>query len=1222
MADVHADGSPERRQPPVTPDARYRRSHDAAGESSSTGSRHGTASGSSHSGTPDLTRERLLLHQSRLAAEQADGPSRQDTTRRKRRDRPNGSFLLEGGGVKRSHSSRLPKPTAATHARATTNSLSNTPESARSMALRDKAMRVVSDPLGGKLPTPSPEAVNNLSTSSLNHSSPASSQNSHAAGPASVDADSTQIVNMALNLSESRRLVSRRNVSRGAPPKLLPLPDSATTNDLRQQLKQQRRSSRNISPRPGQSMIPRQTTGLSVSSPLHSSFHAGQDDMHRYHFSPSTLARAQKAKDQLELMAQYRRLLDVLPPLKPAHLRAVTSSPPGSPAGGAKVFTWSSTPNPVQLGRKYNPLQYIRNRKVRARERKIIDGERQGFGEVDSVKSWVGKCEQNVALQQPEDDAECMVPFSGAEEAAEQSTFDPLVKAARTRRPRVDWFVEPCDMIADAYWLEQDQNKELIEDRHWRRIFPANYDLSRPMSRENEEPRPGVMPFSPDAGNGFPSLPDAHHNQRSRGPEHTRQHTIDRAREKLHHIKDSNYWHAPDPLHGKPCSKKDSASEFSESENEARNRTIRDTRRRTESKPLQPGDLLQKQMLEMIAKENREKDISELAGVEHFVPPSMTSPERNVRSKPGSRLHSRRGSFLETSDNEPRGVLDRMHLTSPSRFRLDDQRVDGPNLRATKSIDNDSSLPTSPELRPSRKTTIESVPMELPAPWSRSESPARNQSTKTQASPEGQAGADKDVALAGNRAETLPQDAVGRALPFDAEPSLARNASAPLAGNTIKGHRRMGSLRSRADDPNSGLRGIFKGPRIDTVLRGGVSRIGDMLRKKDGSGESQEVDSTDESDSERNRGRRHPSISLSRRPSKKDKHKKQDSKHFLDVMPQFQHAPGASVETDLHKPASWGSRGIQSNDSSRVDLFKPPQLRSPSMSNSPPRKLAGRVGESDVSEPESVKGRVPNGVRETDRRLNAILGDSTTRRVDRSERTKSRQWSIAAQGSRQVEQSQLSRREMARMKTLVLSSGIKAMEIHRRATETHKPFNYDGTKTSPKLANIDWDGIAKLCPENKHLHDQDVPFAEVYPLAAQTLASNIQVFGQRWQISADKFTSHTGPELHRRIGAVRSRVADDLAPMTRAAVEEADEANRSLALDQPLRVKHVVDMIEKMLRKRRRRLRWVRRGLWLSVEWLVVGFMWYVWFVVMILRVFLGIGKGIWNGVKWVLWLA
>ncbi|OAA68940.1 hypothetical protein ISF_03315 [Cordyceps fumosorosea ARSEF 2679] len=1217
MADVHADDNfPEHRRPPVTPDAHRRQSHDAAAESSSAGSSRSAAA-------PDLlTRERLLLHQSRLAAEQTYGPVRYDTTRRtKRRDRPSGSFLLDGGGVRRSHSSRLPKPTvAAPTARtgATTDSLSNTPESARSIALREQALRVASDPFAGKLLTPSPEATHNLSTGSLNQPSPASSLNSHAA--TSVDADSTQIVNMALNLSESRRLASRRNVSRAAPPKLLPLPDSATSNDLRQQLKQQRRSSRNISPRPALSMIPRQNTGLSVSSPLLSSFHMGQDDMYRYHFSASTLARAQKAKDQLELMAQYRRLLDVLPPLKPAHLRLVATSPPASPAGGAKAFAWTS--NTVQLGRKYNPLQYIRNRKVRARERKIIDGERQGFGEVDIVKSWVERCEQNIALQQPEDEAEYMVPFSSADDPAAQSAPDPVAKAARNRRPRVDWFIEPCDMIADAYWLEQHQNKELIEDRHWRRIFPPNSELSRPMSRESEEPR-HFMPFSPGTISRVPNLPEIHHTHRGHGAEHGRQPVIDRAREKLSHIKDSNHWHVSDHLYARPRSKKDSASEYSKSDNEARSQTIRDTRRRAETKDAHPGDILHKQMLEMIAKENRGKDVLDLAGIEHFVPSSMASPERNLRSKSSSRLQSRRESFLETSDQEHRGTFERMHKTSPSRFRSEDQVIDGPRLRAPRSIDNDSSLPTSPELRPSRKATLESVSLELPAPWSRSGSPSRHDAAKSHTNSEARLGADRE-AVAGSRADTLPRGTISYPPPLEGEPSLLRNSSAPVAGETIKSHRRMGSLLQRTDDPNSGLRGIFKGPRIDTVLRGGVSRIGDILRKKDGSGESQELESTDESDSEHNRGRRRASMSLSRRTSKKDQPKEQASKHFLDVMPQFQHASGSSADNSIHKSASWTAHGVQSSESSRVDLLKPPQaeVRSPSMSTSPPPNGASRPGESDVSEAESTKGRVPPGVRETDRRLNAILGDPVSRRFDRSERTKSRQWSIADQGARQIERSQLSRREMARVKTLVLSSGIKAMEISRRAQETHKPFKNDGANNNGRLANIDWDGIANLCPQSTGLHEQAVPLAEAYTLAAQTLTANVQLFGQRWQASADRFTTHTGPELHRRVGAVRSRIADDLAPLTRAAVEEADEASRGLALDQPLRIKHVVDTIEKMLRRRRRRLRWLRRGLWLSVEWLVVGFMWYVWFVVMILRVFLGIGKGLWGGVKWLLWLA
>ena len=31
--------------------------------------------------------------------------------------------------------------------------------------------------------------------------------------------------------------------------------------------------------------------------------------------------------------------------------------------------------------------------------------------------------------------------------------------------------------------------------------------------------------------------------------------------------------------------------------------------------------------------------------------------------------------------------------------------------------------------------------------------------------------------------------------------------------------------------------------------------------------------------------------------------------------------------------------------------------------------------------------------------------------------------------------------------------------------------------------------------------------------------------------------------------------------------------------------------------------------------------MWYVWFVVMIARVFLGLGEGMFRGLRWLLWL-
>ena len=274
-----------------------------------------------------------------------------------------------------------------------------------------------------------------------------------------------------------------------------------------------------------------------------------------------------------------------------------------------------------------------------------------------------------------------------------------------------------------------------------------------------------------------------------------------------------------------------------------------------------------------------------------------------------------------------------------------------------------------------------------------------------------------------------------------------------------------------------------------------------------------------------------------------------------------------------------------------------------------------------MSESESRHGSVSDQVRDADKRLNDALAPPT---YDEDGRRQSRHWSIADKEC-STEQAQLSRREIARMKALILSSGIKALEISRRANEFLKPFGHQslaakGAPVGTTCAGFGWSDIAQLS-DDKQLSTRKVTFCELYPLAAQCLGGAIQASGQRWQVSADRFAHRTSPDLQQRIGEMRSRLVDDLSEMARAAADQADETGRDLALGQPLKVKHVVDVIEKMMRRRRRRLRWLRRALWLTVEWLLVGFMWYVWFVVMILRIFLGVGKGVWRGVRWLLWL-
>ncbi|XP_044719919.1 uncharacterized protein HRG_06508 [Hirsutella rhossiliensis] len=1152
-----------------------------------------------------------------------------ETPRRRRaRNRSSGGFLLRDSVAGDRHPSRRRLAPDSTHP---SPRAPRTPDSIPSAAGPDDSL------------APSSDAASRPSTTSPRSraKSSAHSDNSVADGIlrqtsphqdlARLDVDSAQIVNMALSLSESRRIASRRNISRGTPPRLAPVPDSSSASNLRQHLQQQRRSSRTTSPRPKLATSSRVPSGVWLSGPSQPVADPTHDSQYRYHFSSSTLARAQKAKEHLELMAEYRRLLETLPPLDPGFQRHTTASPPTSPSGSKMAKFGSRNNVSLSAGRQYNPLQYIRNRKIRARERKVIDAERQGFGDVESVRTWVDRvCQQSSSLPAFSDDGDgpALPSFPGADGLESQSSSDPATSraAAHKRRPRVDWFVEPCDMVADAYWLEQDHHKHLIEDRHWRRIFPPAADLFRPMSGDSQTPDHTMTPQSrqpegpPDTkGPGIAKAGSDLSNNSAR----------DRARQKFQNIKTFPHRHSGS-LHGHHLHHhdfrrlgKDSASDLSGSDNEVKNDLRRRMRLgRSGTLTSNTNDLLEKQMMEMIAKEARER---ELAGAgahdERTSYPAIMSPEmKNPLSPPLSHSLSRPGSMADTSDSDRKGASDKPRLASPHRHQ---RGAEVPELPSNPS-EMVTSLVASPELLPSKSNVAEPGTLSPPfsPTWSRSGSPTRNPLSKIKNIIRDKSGDSSDCAPLTD----VDQDVDRRAPAQDPNPPPEkvgvphRRTSSPIKKLSFdrpsegwKTHRRSGSLLQRLDEQGAGLRGMFKGPRIDTVIKGGVSRLSDILWKKDGSGEpSLEVDSTDESEGERSTGTPDES--------------RRGSKHFVDSMPEFSHAAGVHSHSTGDGHAKEAADGVtsQSSRSSRFELLKPPLVgtRSASPSVSPLTHRKARIGDSEAWESDSWHGSVVEGVRNADRRLDDAAEPEAS---DPADRRQSRHWSIADFGY-STAKTQLSRREIARMRVLILSSGIKAMEISRRANEICEPFSNEALTANrasmeANRAGIEWADIARLSPEKQQLRNHKAALCELYPLAAKTLASAIQASGQRWQISADRFTTRTSPDLHRRIGQVRSRLVDDLSEMTRRAANDADETSRDLALGQPLKVKHVTDTIDKMLRRRRRRLRWVRRALWLMVEWLLVGLMWYVWFVVMILRVVLGLGKGAWRSVKWLLWM-
>ncbi|KAG6093994.1 hypothetical protein E4U30_003756 [Claviceps sp. LM220 group G6] len=1067
-------------------------------------------------------------------------------------------------------------------------------------------------------------------------------------GESMDDVDSTQIVQMALNLSESRRIASRRHVSRATPPRLSTLSDADLGGNLQQHLQQQRKVSSNGSPKPPQGASPRvASSGRLDGSLLGAGFQSAHDGHYRYQFSSSTLARAAKAKEHLELMAQYRRLLAVLPPLKAESGPHATTSPPGSPGSANRRDT-------LPLGRQYNPLQFIRNRKVRARERKVIDGEKQGFGDVEFVKLWVDRVVERASSHAMNTDVEvdCVMPnYPEADDSGIHTPMDHLSRpSTRVRRPRVDWFIEPCDIMADAYWLEQEDHKELIEDRHWRRIFPPAATSSRPISRDTELDLDVIPTFSMQDDDPLDSQISGISQADDNNPSHNS--AKERAKQTLHNIRSFPHRHQGQKIQADSMwHKKDSTSDVSGSETDR-------SRKRAKKPPAQESDigassndmskdLTMQQISDMVATDVRRRDHMSGARSDpesgHFVSSgNIRKSDRNPLSLPPSVSHRRQESTGDTSESDHKPVAETLASELKARYVPGRQSLDVPRKDFSG---NELSRPTSSDLRPTRESTETVVSGRLAPSWSRSASPHRNPISKLK-----QIIRDKGGNNKAGGAE--PED-------YRREPALELSSSGNLDTledhqatgveqvhlEPVKSHRRAGSSLLRSDDA-AGPRGIFRaGPRLDTVFRGGVAKLGDMLWKRDGVSEQPlpEIEITDESENDKDGTRSKPSMNVSRRSSEHRVNGQDQPKPFLDIMPQFHHAhAGADQSSSANEskvdltPASPTTH----NASAQLGTLHQPQIDAKSASTSARGENRSTETAGDLSKPprQGNSSNAHDAARDADKLPNSMLQVSRPE-DDAGGSTRSRHWSIADIQGTPTGDTRLTRREVARMRALVLSTGIKAMEITRRAQEAQKPFCSNDAlsstdapiMSSAKCANLNWTTIGKLYPEATTTHPSNglqgpashiqIAFYELYAFAGRSLSAAIEKSGRRWQASAEHFTFATRPQLLNRIGDVRSRIADDLSEQSRQASDLADETNRDLALVQPLKVKAVVDTIGKMLRRRRRRLRWIRRALWLTVEWLLVGIMWYVWAMVMILRVFLGVGKGVVRSVRWLLWL-
>ena len=1109
-------------------------------------------------------------------------------------------------------------------------------------------------------------------------------------GAIGLDMDPAQIINLALNLSESRR----RNVSSGglfAPrdiigarrlvspvPPTLSLPNNTGAGgSLRQHLQQQRRASRNLSPRSSDSIGVKGSDAPAAQKDRSArqqpttfpDFETGLNQDIVFKASNATLARAEKARVTFELCYEYRRLLQYLPVLPvPVKSRTTTGKAMRTPA------------YPTQgLGRVYNPLQYIRNRKLRIREREPLDAEGNGWNNIEHVRAWVdevinqredgiSRVDKRFPLPQFEQSPSGPPQINDLQAQNNSHPLDPQAK--RPGRPHMDWIVTPWDLLADANWLHQDDNVKRIVDREGQPLIPrgdlahedrvsASMDSTRGSARKPESLLRHIN-SSPERLRA--SLESFRSDSNDRGRRRPEEH------EPKSPVSDNDSFQRKSRWPKKLMRSRSSSS--SGESHHARRRRHKRGRDHLGSRDDFDDAALEKQMMGLLAKEA--KDRPEAVGrVDHLAIEDVeTKPIQSDQSK----VDGKASQPAQHRPSTPQRMKTDMPTTdkyaSPARASLDEQRLHHYRM---SSDDFDSTVPnspTTPGFIPS--IAINFSPPE--SPQAATESPLkrtlsgrigsfrrnRSQSVNRRAVSENTAVTDSGTSTDISRQTTN----VSRQTTNDSQPHnmllkersmhLGNGFLSPAKADPVPGrHRPLENKSVRSIRDTGGLdsrfKGFFKGGRFAEIVGNEVSRVGDMLWKKDSNNISDmrsEVSSLAPEESDMDEGdvsgiENSPVADLSRITTTTEGTNKlsrastnsERPKYHISNLPSFrspsnkeEQTPRSIKSTPEHDHITRQQIALRERGrSSRFDRLAPPKIDmrgiSPSPSRSPSPNRQHLLVALDDDAREGSRSRSAKRVRSADKRLNAILAipasisgsapsglaGSESRPGNMKERPSmegKRQWSIADRGVSTAQEA-ITKRDIARVRALLLSSGVKANEIARRAEEIPE-------QPSPILLDL-VDLFKGSIPE--------VSKSKEHVIAARLLVSTIDTTTQRLRYSAEQFSRKTVESLHDQVKAIDERVTYKLTPLVRDSADDADNLSTELTTTHTLAVKQLNDGIDGILRRRRRRLRWIRRGGWAMLEWTLLGIMWMIWFCVVIVRLIRCVVGGFVRAVRWFFWL-
>ena len=1030
--------------------------------------------------------------------------------------------------------------------------------------------------------------------------------NDHRVSPPAMDRDALQIVNLALNLNESRKRTTLGQTPglNGRAPLSVSQPASAPIGRIAGALNG--RLTR---------LEPYQAYGggtvkesLPVRSPVvHLLPSSVANDEQSFDFSERTLARADRARRHFELFHEYMRLLPLLAPLP-------------APKGSDSVDVPSTRPVRASEHRTYNPLQTIRNRKIRYREKSSIDAEADGWLDVENVHGWIDSIHSQYGnVEHDEMQIMKLPPFRQGQHAGSQGDaqeYDTAISppsslrrvsrtnSVKTNRPRLDWTTSPAELLADALWLEDISHRAKVVDKDGNKLYSdpshlfvtqskvehtrsksvLSVDMVRPEQDRPESRNESSSNLRPALETEFKSVGRGRHKHRFHGHSHfSRSHSSSTSPKR-------SRW---DKVRMRAES---TASESSP-----------DRRKSSEKSHRMWGHSRKKSEAAM------RKDTFDQAEV------------RQSRSKSRDGLYNRRTRKAQTIDTPS---LDSEAIQVGRQASVSSTGSLGNRNLARMSFEEmDSTAPNSP----AHASYFPSIAVKLSPPSSRSPSPAkkrlrhkivsRHERTKSKHEYQ-ERHEDEDLGTAVSQQSCVQsEDHAEKASKLEPSPLPDMDTAADIDTQTaMEGRGEDFRDRKGQQSPESKLRGIFKGPgRIAEIVGNEVSKVGDFILKKDTAYDTRKPsfaasdDSNSELDESRHEKRYGSKALLRRQPNSTDDpgrlpRRETDKAISKSPLPTFtsssrqvqRHEEASDVadrETALERKHTKGRsddldepRRLASSRSKTFDFGQALQASRGRTKHANPIK--------DPSNPFSLTTPPVTGL------TRARASPVPASQGDVAKAGAGRAWSISDRSIRTSTDSGLpGKAEIERTLALLLSSGITAREINRRLTSSRDPPRW----------------LLKSAPTNTPV--PRVTRLGEFDTAAQNYLRRFEMTQYSFQNSMHQFSTATSNPLRSQLKELENLINEKLTPQVRATADTAEDLCVQLNTTSTLAVKSLSDALDKGIRKRRRRLRWARRAAFSILEWMLVGMLWWVWLIVMAFKFLRGVCRGAITGVRWVLWI-